>query len=92
MAKIENPSRRDIVLPTRHVIPAQGSLETSNEVLRCTDNQPMLAGLALSGQVAITYDPEPDPSVGALPAAIGAALPEAGDVSAEPADLVPKKK
>ncbi|MDP1620410.1 MAG: hypothetical protein Q8K33_24200 [Cypionkella sp.] len=92
MATIKNPSRRDIELPTRHVVPAQGTLETTNEVLRCADNAPMLAGLALSSQIDLTYDPEPDDSVDALAVTKGNTLPDAGDASVEVSDLASKKK
>ncbi len=60
MAKVTNPSQRPIRLPTGHVVPADGALDTSNEVLRCADNAPMLGGLAQSGQITVEFDEETD--------------------------------
>lgn len=60
MAKILNPSVRPIRLPTGHVIPAKGALDTSNETIRSTDNWPMLSGLAQSNQISLQFDKEVD--------------------------------
>jgi hypothetical protein len=56
MATITNHTTKAITLPTMHVIPAKGSLTTTNEVLR--DNDAMLGGLARSLQITVDYDPE----------------------------------
>lgn len=61
MAKIINPSLRDIELPTRHIVPRKGTLETTNEVLRCPDNAQFLHGQSLSGALTVIYDPDPSP-------------------------------
>ncbi|WYK06456.1 hypothetical protein DWF04_022735 [Cereibacter sphaeroides f. sp. denitrificans] len=63
MAKLTNLTRRDIDLPSRHVIPRLGTLETTNEVIR-GDNWPKLNGLILSGDVAVEFDPEEAPEQG----------------------------
>ncbi len=61
MAKIINHTSRDIRLITMHVVPANGALETDNANIRSSDNWPMLNGMALAGQVALEFDPDPDP-------------------------------
>lgn len=61
MAKIINPSVRPIRLPTGHIVPANGTLDTSNETIRSTDNWPMLSGLAQSSQISLQFDKEVDP-------------------------------
>lgn len=76
MAKITNPGLRPIELPTRHIVPRNGTLETSNDVLRCPDNAAALRGLILSGAVTVEYDP--DPAEPEATASIVAA-PEAAD-------------
>lgn len=60
MAKLINPSIRAITLPTGHVVPRAGTLETTNDVLRCPDNSATLRGLILSGALTVEYDPDPD--------------------------------
>ena len=60
MARLINSTRRDIVLPTRHVVPAQGQMETTNEVIGCTDNWPKVNGLVLSGDLVAELDPPPE--------------------------------
>jgi len=60
MAKITNPSQRPLRLLTGHVVPANGALDTTNEILRSPDNWPMLNGLALSGQISLQFDEEID--------------------------------
>ena len=60
MASIANPSVWPLKLPTGHVVPDRGSLETTNDIIRCPDNWPTLQGLSLSGQIGLTFDPEPD--------------------------------
>ena len=59
MAKINNPTRRVIVLPTKHEVPRQGELVTTNEVILCSDNWPMLNGMFLAGEITIEFDPDP---------------------------------
>lgn len=58
MAKIINPGNSTITLPTLHVVPRRGEIETTNQVIR--DNGAMLVGLALSGQITVEMDPETD--------------------------------
>lgn len=77
MAKITNPSKRPLTLNTGHVIPACGELKTTNDVLRSTDNAPMLGGLARSGQISLEYDEEVDPDGIAVPLTVIEARPEA---------------
>ncbi|MFC3180454.1 hypothetical protein [Cypionkella sinensis] len=77
MAKIINPAKRPLTLNTGHVVPADGELKTTNDVLRCTDNAPTLGGLALSGQITLEYDEEIDPDGVAVPLTVIEALPEA---------------
>ena len=59
MAKLINPTRRNITLPAGHVIPREGELVTTNDVIR-GENWPTLSGMILSGQIAVEYDPEPE--------------------------------
>jgi len=61
MAKVSNPGNRPITLATGHVIPAFGSLETTNDVLRGVDNANTISGLAKSGQIVVTFDADVDP-------------------------------
>lgn len=77
MATIQNPSGRPIRLPTGHVVPGTGTLKTTNSVLRCSDNSPMLNGLALSGQISLEFDLEEDTDGLAMPLVVIEALPEA---------------
>lgn len=76
MAKITNPSKRPLTLITGHVVPAGGELITTNDVLRSTDNAPMLGGLARSGQITLEYDAEVDPDGIAVPLTVIEPLPE----------------
>lgn len=59
MARLINLTRRDIVLQTRHVVPALEQLDTTNEVIRCTDNWPRLNGLIIAGDLVAEYDDAP---------------------------------
>lgn len=59
MAKIINLTARDIPLPTRHVVPRGTALDIPNAVIDCTDNWPMLNGLALAGMLRVERDPDP---------------------------------
>ena len=77
MAKITNSTDRPIRLLTGHVVPAKDCLETTNEVIRSTDNLPMLGGLAKSGQVSLEFDAERDADGIATPTIEIKALPEA---------------
>ena len=80
MARLINSTRRDIVLPTRHVVPAQGQLETTNEVIGCTDNWPKVNGLVLSGDLVAELDPPPE--VAEAPAPVVSAAPATQDAEA----------
>ena len=60
MAKLTNPTNRDIALPAGHVIPRGGELTVTNDIIR-GDNWPMLSGLINSGAVGVEYDPDPAP-------------------------------
>ena len=59
MAKLTNPTKRDITLPAGHVIPREGELITTNDVIR-GDNWPMLSGLILSKTIGVEYDAVPE--------------------------------
>ena len=59
MAKLSNPSRKDIILPAGHVIPREGELITTNDVIN-GDNWLVLQGMALAGQVLVELDPDPE--------------------------------
>lgn len=59
MARISNPSRKDIILPAGHVIPREGELITTNDVIN-GDNWLVLQGMALAGQVIVEMDPDPE--------------------------------
>lgn len=59
MAKLTNRTKRDIDLPSRHVIPRLGELTLPNETIRSVDNWPRVNGLVLSGDLAVEFDPEP---------------------------------
>ncbi|MBL8560899.1 MAG: hypothetical protein JNN06_01345 [Gemmobacter sp.] len=73
MATIRNPGLRDKTLPTGHVIPRQGHLTTTNDVIRCPDNAPFLNGQKISGALQIEEDP--DPETFEVPAAVAAEVP-----------------
>lgn len=60
MAKLTQSGAVPITLPAGHVIPPRGSLELTNDAIR-GDNWPTLSGLILSGQVAVEFDPDPEP-------------------------------
>lgn len=81
MAKLTNPGLAPVALPTGHVVPRKGSLETTNDVLRCADNAAFLNGQILSGQLSVEYDPDPGPppeaetSIVEAPGPTGAATP-----------------
>ena len=60
MARLLNPSLRAVTLPTGHVVPRQGELTTTNDVLRCPDNAAFLRGQIVSGQLSAEYDPDPE--------------------------------
>ena len=45
-------------LPTRHVVPREGNLITTNDVIRSTDNWPMLNALLLAGEIGLEFDTE----------------------------------
>lgn len=60
MAKLINPTARDIRLPAGHVIPRMSELETTNDVIR-GDNWAVLSGLINSGTITAEYDPEIEP-------------------------------
>jgi hypothetical protein len=84
MARLINSTRRDIVLPTRHVVPAQGQLETSNEVISCTDNWPKVNGLVLSGDLVAELDPPPELAEAPAPV-IAAPAPQDAEAGSDPA-------
>ena len=60
MAKITNLGRRDLPLPTRHIVPRMGDLVTTNDTIRSPDNWTMLNAMALAGDVTIELDPDPE--------------------------------
>lgn len=58
MAKLINPTNRAIALPAGHIIPREGELVTTNDVIR-GDNWPVLSGLINSKTITVEFDPEP---------------------------------
>jgi hypothetical protein len=60
MARIKSSLLADFPLPTGHVIPRLGVLETTDAVIRCTDNWPLMQGHIFNGSFAVEFDPEPD--------------------------------
>lgn len=58
MAKIINHARGQITLPTRHVVPRLGELVTTNEIITCPDNWPMLNAMATAGDIGLEMDPD----------------------------------
>lgn len=83
MARITNPNRSaPVTLPTHHVVPKGGTLETTNAVLRCPDNVAFLQGLILSGALCVTYDPEDEPET----------APASGPSPDAPPSPLPKSK
>lgn len=60
MAIITNKVREAITLPTGHVIKRDGSLETTNTVLRSPDNVRTLNTMIAAQMVTVEYDPEAD--------------------------------
>lgn len=85
MAKITNPSLRDVKLPTGHVVPLKGSLTVTNDVLR--ENAAMLNGLALSGAITFEYDREPDPTGAVVAVEVPTVLPAVAELNRVMADL-----
>ena len=59
MAKLINPSRKDIILPAGHIVPREGEFITTNDVIN-GDNWLVLQGMIGAGQVIVEYDPEPE--------------------------------
>lgn len=59
MARITNLTRRQITLPTGHVIPRLGDLPTDNETLALIDIARVLPALIAAGEIAVEYDPDP---------------------------------
>ena len=70
MARLINSTRRPIALPTRHIVPAEGQLETTNEVICCTDNWPKVNGLVLSGDLVAELDPPPEAAEAPAPVVV----------------------
>lgn len=60
MAKLLNRERRDIRLPTGHVLPRLGELACDNDLIRSAENWPALQGPILAGQIEAVFDPEPE--------------------------------
>lgn len=91
MAKLINTTRRDIELPSRHIIARGASLTIPDEVAKSVDNWPRLNALILSGDVAAEFDPEAVDEV--APSAAVAIMSEAAvEVAAEAKDLTKAKK
>lgn len=56
MARIINPGRVPITVPTLHVVPAQGFVEVDNATLReCMRG---ISGAVLAGQLSVEWDEE----------------------------------
>lgn len=59
MAKVHNPGRVSVTLHTRHVVPAGGSIDVTNDTLReCMMHG--LSGLVAIGDLSVEWDPEDD--------------------------------
>lgn len=56
MAKIINPGRPALTLPTLHVVPRESELVTTNDVILHTDNWPILQAMQGAGQITIELD------------------------------------
>ena len=93
MARLINSTRRPIALPTRHIVPAEGQLETTNEVICCTDNWPKVNGLVLSGDLVAELDPPPEAAEVQVPVVAAPATQDA-EAGSEPtaAGKVPRLK
>ena len=59
MAKLINRERRDIRLPTGHIIPRLGELACENDTIRNGENWPFLQGQIAAGQIEAEFDPDP---------------------------------
>lgn len=60
MAKIINHTTCELPLPTGHVVPRRGTLDTSDEVIRHVDNAPILQGFIANGQFSVEFDLAPE--------------------------------
>jgi hypothetical protein len=68
MAKVSNPGRVPFTLPTRHVVPAGGSVEVTNDTLR--ECMRAIGGLVAIGDLSVAWDDEgPAPEPGRAPPA-----------------------
>ncbi len=95
MAKITNHERAALALPTGHVVPRLGDLHLPNDTIRCADNWPVLSGRAIAGQIAIEFDPEPDPAdpeATVIPAAPTPEPPNAVLITVDPAPEAKPKR
>ena len=88
MAKLINTTRRDITLSTGHVVPRGGELATTNAVIRCVDNASLINALAVSGDLLVTMDADPEPGTRetAAPAVVPVAKPKTEPTKAAKAD------
>ena len=59
MAKITNLKRFDFSLPSGHIVPGFGTLETTNEVIRSIDNWRVIPGMKVSGDLEYEMDEDP---------------------------------
>ena len=83
MAKISNSGRFDITIPSGHVVPANGELLTTNEVIRMIDNQRFLPAMKSSGEISYELDADDDVSVEKTP---GFEVNAVATMQAEPVD------
>jgi len=60
MGTLSNSTRRDVRLPTNHVIPHGGSLDLPDATVRAPDNWPTIGSLLAAGDLAWESDPEPE--------------------------------
>jgi hypothetical protein len=58
MAKLKNKTRRDIELPSRHIIPREGVLIIPDDVAKSIDNWLRLQTLIFAGDMTAEFDPE----------------------------------
>jgi hypothetical protein len=56
MAKVTNPGRVPFTLPSRHIVPAGGSVELTNDTLR--ECMRAIGGLVAIGDLSVEWDPD----------------------------------
>jgi hypothetical protein len=75
MARIINNTPAAVHLPTMHIVPKGGTLDTTNDVIRA--NRPLVETLAKAGHLTLVYDDETDADGETVPAPVLEPIPEA---------------